>query len=361
MFAVTLLGVFDSSIPMTTASELGALPELVREMSGAKALSRLLKENGFPTTVLDTPDAKIPLQATIQLFDAAAREVGEYGFGLRVGQGTGLEDFGDWAVYSLGARNLEEGLHRVCDTIWLHDTGGRMWLAPELDHVVWRYTTELSLNGVGRAYSDHLVKPMLDFLRAFLGEDWKPEWLELDYQRPLNQQGYEDLVEGSVIFEQPFLGIPVPRTELAKSSQVAHLLPHPITSADLRRYVTRQNPDPMEQVINLINLSFSDGKPTLDRTAQLLSVGPRTLQRSLSRNGTQFGKMLKVARKRRAIALLLETERSVKVIASDLGYCEAQNFTRAFKSWFGSSPTKFRAERGTRFSCGRSRSEPAVS
>lgn len=330
-------------IPMTTASELGSLPALVREASGSRALRRLFNKTGVPTSVLETPDARIPLEAMVNLFASAAREVGVDDFGLHVGNGTGLEDFGDWVAYAAGARDLGKGLERLCDSIWVHDTGSKMWLAPRADHLVWYYTTGLSLDCSVRAYSEHLVQPMLDFVRALLGEAWEPDWLELDYPKPMILTSYDSLVAGPKIFDQAYLGIPVRRCDLAATSKVAELLPRPVTSVDLRKYRTQQNADPMEQLIDLIDLSFSDGRPTLDRTARLLGLGPRALQRSLSRNGTQFRTLLELARKRRAAALLLETERPVKAIAGDLGYGETGNFTHAFRSWFGTSPTAFRA------------------
>ncbi len=327
---------------MTTVSELGPLPALVSDMSGGRALRRLLTNMGIPTAVLDTPHARIPLEAMVRLFDAAAREVGDDDFGLRVGRGTGLSDFGDWVAYGAGARNLGAGLSRLCDTIWVHDTGSRMWLVPKASHFVWCCTTGLALNCQVRAYSDHLVKPMLDYVRTFLGEGWEPDWLELDYPKPANQAAYAALIDGPVVFDQPCLGMPIRRTDLRATSQVANLLPRPVTTLDLKKYQAQRNVDPLEQLIDLIDLGFPDGKPTLDRTARLLGVGPRALQRSLSRHGTQFRTLLEVARKRRAAALLRETERPVKVIAGDLGYGEAENFTRAFRSWFGTSPTAFR-------------------
>lgn len=333
----------NKSIPLTTASEMGTLPSLIRKHSGRRGLNRLLSAVGIPSAVLDDPNAMIPLEAMVQLFDAAARHVGEEDFGLLVGRGTGLDDFGDWAAYGVGARNLGKGLERICSTIWVHDTGGRMWLAHRPTHVVWHYTTRLSLSGFGRAYSDHLVKPMLDFVCAYLGEDWEPDWLELDYPQPGITETYEALISGPVAFNQPQLGIPVRRSDLGAASQVVDLLPRPVTSLDLQKYRLQRTADPLEQLVDLIDLSFSEGAPTLDRTARLLGIGARSLQRDLSRHGVQFRTLLEMARKRRAATLLRETDRQIKAIAGDLGYNEAQNFTRAFSAWYGTNPTAFRA------------------
>ena len=263
----------NKSIPLTTASEMGTLPSLIREHSGRRGLNRLMSAVGIPSAVLDDPNAMIPLEAMVQLFDAAGRHVGEEEFGLLVGRGTGLVDFGDWAAFGVSARTLGKGLERICATIWVHDTGSKMWISHRRRHVVWCYSTRLSPKVFGRSYSDHLVQPMLDFVRAYLGEDWEPDWLELDYPQPGITEAYEALIDGPVAFNQPQLGIPVRRADLGAASQVADLLPRPVTSLDLQKYRLQRTADPLEQLVDLIDLSFSEGAPTLDRTARLLGIG----------------------------------------------------------------------------------------
>jgi AraC family transcriptional regulator len=49
----------------------------------------------------------------------------------------------------------------------------------------------------------------------------------------------------------------------------------------------------------------------------------------------------------RAGFLLLSTEQTVEEVAAECGYANAESFCRAFKSAFGSPPTRFRQEGGT--------------
>lgn len=279
----------------------------------------------------------------VRAFAAAAQEVGEEDFGLRVGRDMSLSAYGDWAAYCAGAKTLGEGLQRVCKALWVHEAGSRMWLSWEADHVVWRYTTGLGTSSAGRAFSDHLLKPMLDFPRAFLGMSWAPDWIEMDYARPRQPTAHVALLDGPVHFERHSVGVPVRRSDLSARSRLPGLMPRPITSIDLDKYRHRRKQDPLEHMIELIDLCLMDGSPGLDNVARLIDLGPRTLQRRLARHGTGYRALLEEARRRRSASLLVETDRPVKAIAGDLGYQEAENFTRAFRAWYGISPAAFRA------------------
>ena len=68
---------------------------------------------------------------------------------------------------------------------------------------------------------------MLDFVRAFLGHDWEPDWLELDYPQPQDRKVYSSLIDSPLVFDQPHLGVPIRNARLRESSKIASLLPRP--------------------------------------------------------------------------------------------------------------------------------------
>ncbi len=57
-----------------------------------------------------------------------------------------------------------------------------------------------------------------------------------------------------------------------------------------------------------------------------------------AQTGCSLGQHLGQLRMRRALELLRESDKSVKEIASLLGYAQPPNFVRAFKRTFGESP-----------------------
>jgi len=82
--------------------------------------------------------------------------------------------------------------------------------------------------------------------------------------------------------------------------------------------------------------------PSLQATARLLRVTPRTLHRRLRDEDTSFRAILDDVRYRLARDQLGAGVSSVEAIAFSLGYSDPANFRRAFKRWAGKPPSAYR-------------------
>ena len=87
---------------------------------------------------------------------------------------------------------------------------------------------------------------------------------------------------------------------------------------------------------------IATGFCTLVHVAELLDIGPKTLQRQLAREGTNFAELVDGGRRRIAMQLLEESEAPMASIAGLLGYARTAPFTFAFKRWTGLSPREYR-------------------
>lgn len=85
------------------------------------------------------------------------------------------------------------------------------------------------------------------------------------------------------------------------------------------------------------------GFPELPSSAKRLGVSERSLKRKLQQRGTSYQKLMDAERLARAARLLQTTDISIERLASDLGYSDPTNFTRAFRRWTGQSPRSFRS------------------
>jgi AraC-like DNA-binding protein len=84
-------------------------------------------------------------------------------------------------------------------------------------------------------------------------------------------------------------------------------------------------------------------RPAVEKVAKSLGMSPRTLQRRLGELGTTYQKLLDEVRHRSARRLLANTDLAAAEVAFLLGFEELNSFTRAFHSWEGTTPTKWRA------------------
>jgi AraC-like DNA-binding protein len=74
-------------------------------------------------------------------------------------------------------------------------------------------------------------------------------------------------------------------------------------------------------------------------------VSVRTLHRQIREEGSSLQALKDEARRDQAVELLSRGQRSVKQVASAVGFRNEKSFTRAFRSWTGTSPAGFRNRR----------------
>lgn len=105
------------------------------------------------------------------------------------------------------------------------------------------------------------------------------------------------------------------------------------------------------QVRNMIRKHFdqmvlssdpSISPPTQTQICSKLYVTERTMIRKLKELNTSYKNILEKERRMFSERLLQKAKYTIYDIAEILGYREPANFCRAFKSWFGKSPSDFR-------------------
>jgi AraC-like DNA-binding protein len=102
------------------------------------------------------------------------------------------------------------------------------------------------------------------------------------------------------------------------------------------------NREPLLARVRAALTETGDGYPDLQAVASRLGLSSRTLKRHLREHGFSFRRLLEEVRCRDGIRLLKESRLSVENIAFQLGYTAPGNFTRAFRSWTGTTPAAFR-------------------
>jgi len=76
-----------------------------------------------------------------------------------------------------------------------------------------------------------------------------------------------------------------------------------------------------------------------------LNLSPRTFQRRLHELGTSFQEQLAGVRRTTAGRLLVATDLDAVAISMLVGFVEPNSFTRAFRHWERTTPTRWRDQR----------------
>jgi AraC-like DNA-binding protein len=87
--------------------------------------------------------------------------------------------------------------------------------------------------------------------------------------------------------------------------------------------------------------ALQEGDPSAEAIAKTLHMSARSLHRRLKQEGVVFRDVLKDVRMNLAKRYLNEQKMTLPETALMLGYSEQSAFTRAFKSWFGVTPSQY--------------------
>jgi AraC-like DNA-binding protein len=100
--------------------------------------------------------------------------------------------------------------------------------------------------------------------------------------------------------------------------------------------------DFVERVRMTIRQKLTGGRPTVEDIADALHISSRTLQRHLQDEGSSFQRVLEEARHQLARHYLNNSVLELNEAAYLLGYEDANSFVRAFRTWEGVPPTRWR-------------------
>jgi len=100
----------------------------------------------------------------------------------------------------------------------------------------------------------------------------------------------------------------------------------------------------LERVRIAIQQKLTGQRPTIEDIADALHVSARTMQRRLQEEGSSFQRVLEEARHQLARHYLNNSVLELNEAAYLLGYNDSNSFVRAFRSWEGIPPARWREE-----------------
>jgi AraC-like DNA-binding protein len=333
------------AIPLARASGFGTLPELLEQRLGERALLETFEREGVPIAVRDAPSTPVPLAAMMALFTRAARRLGDRTFGLEVGETMTHRAYGLWAEYGAQGSTLGFALQRMIATCPAHLSGADLELAAGRDHAVWRMVIP-PLDAERTQHADHILPPMIGFARQFLGPAWRPDWVEVSYERDAAAGRVEARLQCPVLFGRPGTGIALRNAELPRTRQLATRQPaRTINLHEVRAdLILRDAPEPARALSAIVALRLLDGHSDIEGAARLAGLSMQGLQRRLRQKGYSYREIVDRARRSRALGLVLESRLPLIEVALALGYEDQANFTRAFIRWFGHPPSQLRRQ-----------------
>jgi AraC-like DNA-binding protein len=152
-----------------------------------------------------------------------------------------------------------------------------------------------------------------------------------------------DMFKGEVRYGQSWTGFSLPLSVIDQPLSTAD----PASFEEAARICQRELDKRTEHTsmtarVRRLMLETQGGFPSLQVTARLFHLTPRTLHRRLLDEATSYHDILEEVRHMLAVQHLRGSRIPIQEIAYVLGYNDQANFRRAFKRWEGVAPSEFR-------------------
>lgn len=303
-----------------------------------------LQRSGLSEAQLGDPSCKLDFPSFCRLVEDALATTGEAALGLLVGERLVVNSHG-----IVGFAALQSGSARQAIQLLERYFGVRTSLVAislqedgEQAHIV--FTPNHSLGSIERPVLEAVVLAIKNVFDAVsLGSSGVMR-VSFPFVCPDYADLAAEMLRCTVDYDAPWTGFSLP----------AELLDRPLKMADPASFrdaelICQRELDKLEQAVSMssrvrrIMLEKHNGFPSLNVTARLFHLTPRTLHRRLLEEGTSFKEILEQVRHTLAVEYLKAGHLSIEDVAYTLGYTDMANFRRAFKRWESMPPSRYRA------------------
>ena len=307
----------------------------------------LFEEAGMDYARLRDPVARFSYPSVRRLWGLAAENTGDPCFGLTV-----ASFWHPTTLYALGyswlaSSNLDEAFQRLVRYTRIVNTAAGGVFRTEKDGDSFKLiadSSHVNMQTIPIA-ADAAIAMILTMCRSAYGEDFRPRRVLMQHERPSCADRFERLFGAPVDFDQPRYEIWIDPEFIDKPLATANPELVRINDQIVTDYLAHlDRSDVTTRVRAKLIERLPDGNVGEEDIASALNLSSRSLQRKLKAQGVSFKHLLDDTRKELGMQYVRNPHHSLIEIAFLLGFSEPGNFTRAFKRWYGLSPSKYRQE-----------------
>jgi AraC-like DNA-binding protein len=321
---------------------LAPVPQLLAEHGCEPA--PVLASVGLDRRAFDNPEDRVPFATLGRLLERCVAVTGCPHFGLLVGMRFDIAAMGVIGVLMRSAPSVGAALEALVRHTHVNDRGGLPYLLSlgaaraAFGYAIHHQDTP----AVAQVY-DGALAIGCRMLRALCGPAWKPVEVALSRRAPPGVAPYRRFFGAPVVFDAPHSRILFDARWLGRSIGGADPIEH-MSAQRILATVDRRNGRALaERVRHAVQALVVTGDLSVARIAESLPMHDRALRRRLRAEGTSVHRIIDDVRYEVARQLLRETQLPLSEIASALRYSDATAFSRAFRAWAGTTPSRWRA------------------
>ncbi len=315
-----------------------------KKKGNLKSMCEALKINPLD---LYHSDIHVSFEQAYLAWEVAIMQTGDQHLGLHLGEQTNPSILGLVGLLMQSCPNLEEAFKAVCSfSIVASDmfsysisTSGDKGSLTYKACTPWVKVSPLS----ARQAVEQAMAGTVNIFRMLTGMKITPELVLLSYSKQ------KDLAEYERIFQAPIKWNASSNTLIFSRDQLLT----PVLSYDeslmgvfcdlIKKRFSKLNKETfVNKVKREVMTTFMGQIPSIESMATKFNMTVRSFQRKLEEENISYRMLCNDLGKDFATSLLSNQNITVKEVASTLGYSNTRAFQRAFKSWTGQAPGKFR-------------------
>ncbi|MEE8294877.1 MAG: AraC family transcriptional regulator ligand-binding domain-containing protein [Sphingomonadales bacterium] len=300
----------------------------------------LFEKAKLPINCYDYPEALIPLESSLKLYELAAKKIGDSSLGLKIGNKMKFEDLGEFGKLFSTCSNLEALINKFEQYSPTYSNGMRIWHTLRGDNVHWFFSLNPDIKDHRRQHTELAIAFMQNIIKMAAGENWNAMEVDFEHISLGKKRSLENVFQTSLkfsknynrlIFSKRILCLPIKENsspEKNKNSDLFETAPYGTFAPVLK------------QILKPLAL---EGRPKISKISTMMGLGPRTIQRLLAKEGTNFRTLVDQVCFERSADLLARDNKNLLQVALMQGYSEGASFSRAFKRWAGVTPSEYRS------------------
>lgn len=177
-----------------------------------------------------------------------------------------------------------------------------------------------------------------------IGRSLKDTYIYFPHFKPEYQSLYNQYLSGQCCFSANNVRVEIPLALCDIANVSANQHHYALAMQQCEKLLQELKPVSRNYKFEVqkIMLSHPINEISEEYIAQMLFISKRTLARRLAKEGTNFRKLTEEVKSKQALNYLCDSKLPVETIAMLLNYHDSSSFRRAFKKWYGLSPSEYR-------------------
>lgn len=320
-----------------------------------RLVERLAKEHGWDVDelfaaaglspeIIGSPSGRIPYSNLNRLIVRLDELSGAADLGLQLASKVAANTYHLLGMSMMSCANGLESLNYFLRYQHIAGTVGTTELDMGCDQGEARIIWTPRSDSINRHIAELIVAGGVSMSRYIAGDTLSLSRVTFTHKAPDNLFKHQAYFKAPVLFDQAETAVYFDTQVLYQPFDNADREVHRILDEQLRKFEQEMGGGQLslaEHVARLLERSMQSGcKFSIDSVAAQLKIGRRSLQRSLRQEQTRYSTILDEVR-RKNVKTYLDQGLLLADVAYLLGFNDQSSFNRAFKKWWGCSPTEY--------------------